>query len=338
MAPARRHECGVCARSFIKDFMLMEDEVYTQCLFCEIRKCVSAELTERENEVGDLAKRVQSLEETLGGLAAKDVRNNRDREEEVDEVGLRTIVATEESNSNVELEPFRQVRRGPPTRRLEDPSEGIETANRFHILQDQVEEEPSLFLVGDSIVRHQEEEFCRRKGRRKNYCFPGVKIEGVKEKVADLVSNAPQESVFVVHVGTNDLAKGRSEEVFRRYTSLIKEFRDRRTKVVISGILPRFDLSHTALSRLIGINRRLRTLCDQESDGVGFVDMWDHFSSDRTLFGRDGLHLNAIGKARFGRVLEEELTPVLTRLCNSQLQATCEELVLDESERITNNT
>ena len=31
-----------------------------------------------------------------------------------------------------------------------------------------------------------------------------------------------------------------------------------------------------------------------------YVDVWDHFSNDRSLFSEDGLHLNRVGKARLG--------------------------------------
>lgn len=38
-----------------------------------------------------------------------------------------------------------------------------------------------------------------------------------------------------------------------------------------------------------------------------FVDLWDHFSYSRSIYGKDGLHLNRVGKARLGRVLVEHV-------------------------------
>ncbi len=57
------------------------------------------------------------------------------------------------------------------------------------------------------------------------------------------------------------------------------------------------------LSRMIGINALVQNLCKEE--GVMYVDVWDHFSRDRTLYVKDGLHLSSVGKARLGRVLDE---------------------------------
>ena len=51
------------------------------------------------------------------------------------------------------------------------------------------------------------------------------------------------------------------------------------------------------------MNRRLANLCGEES--VGFVDTWDSFFYDRSLFEEDGVHLNDVGAARFGRLLND---------------------------------
>ena len=44
-----------------------------------------------------------------------------------------------------------------------------------------------------------------------------------------------------------------------------------------------------------------------------FVDVWDHFSKDRSLYGKDGLHLSSVGKARLGRVLDEGIRKELEK-------------------------
>lgn len=41
-----------------------------------------------------------------------------------------------------------------------------------------------------------------------------------------------------------------------------------------------------------------------------FVDVQDHFNSDRSLYGKDNLYLNRVGKARLGRVLDEGVRKV----------------------------
>jgi hypothetical protein len=48
-------------------------------------------------------------------------------------------------------------------------------------------------------------------------------------------------------------------------------------------------------------------------EGVMFVDVWDHFNADRSLYGKDGLHLSSVGKARLGRVLDEGIRKEIER-------------------------
>ena len=50
--------------------------------------------------------------------------------------------------------------------------------NRFQVLEDEVRDEPDVALVGDSLVIHQDEEFCMKGPRRKKNCYPrkGLKI------------------------------------------------------------------------------------------------------------------------------------------------------------------
>lgn len=36
-----------------------------------------------------------------------------------------------------------------------------------------------------------------------------------------------------------------------------------------------------------------------------FVGVWDHFSKDRSVYGKDGLHLDSVTNARLGKVLDE---------------------------------
>lgn len=37
-----------------------------------------------------------------------------------------------------------------------------------------------------------------------------------------------------------------------------------------------------------------------------YIDLWVSFSSERSLFGRDGVHLNRVRMTRLGRVLDEK--------------------------------
>ena len=117
--------------------------------------------------------------------------------------------------------------------------------------------------------------------------------------------------MFTYLVGTNNVRTGRSEDIVQKYKALINKLRESRRRSVICGLIPRYDVDTLTLSRMLGINSRLQDLCRKE--GVMYVDVWDHFNKDRTLYGKDGLHLSCVGKARLGRVLDENIRVEMER-------------------------
>lgn len=131
------------------------------------------------------------------------------------------------------------------------------------------------------------------------------------EKVDDFLATTSQETVFVYQVGTNNVVKGRSEEVLRKQRIFVGKLRDSRRQSVVCNLLPRCDVSSLILRRMLGINDRVKGLCSCEEDL--FVDVWDHFICDRRLFANDGLHLICVGKARLGQVLAGEVMAALKR-------------------------
>ncbi len=62
---------------------------------------------------------------------------------------------------------------------------------------------------------------------------------------------------------------------------------------------------------MLGINT-----CEEDlfrKKAVMYVDVWDHFNRDRSLYSKDGLHLNRGGKERLGRVLDDGVKKELER-------------------------
>ena len=90
-----------------------------------------------------------------------------------------------------------------------------------------------------------------------------------------------------------------SEEVMGRYRELVRELKRVRVgQIVLSGILP-VRGGYTRNNRRISINLRLQALC--QAEGVGFLNMWEHFEQGDGLFSKDGLHLNKRGAAVLGK-------------------------------------
>ena len=97
-------------------------------------------------------------------------------------------------------------------------------------------------LVGDSIMRGQLTEFCARKPKtRKRFCIPGATLTDIAAAVEDVTSGAPSPTLYIVHAGTNDLQKTRSEDILEKYRRVIRRFKAKSRHVFISGILPRIE-------------------------------------------------------------------------------------------------
>ena len=198
-------------------------------------------------------------------------------------------------------EEFTRVRRGAkPVRQVIKPTV---CSNRYQILEE--EDEPSsTFLVGDSMIRQQLTEFCGRvKEKRRLFCVPGAGVDDITDLFDQVSEEATNESLFVLHTGTNDVRKTRSEELLDKYRKLIEQYKTKSSNIILSGVLPQIAADNYFYSKAFSLNKRLKTLCRQH--GIEFVDMWNDFYNKTGLFKDDGLHLSSVGAARFGRLLNE---------------------------------
>ncbi len=204
------------------------------------------------------------------------------------------------SASTPENEGFITVRRrGKTVRPIVQPTI---CSNRFEILEEE-DESASSFLIGDSMVRQQLTEYCGRVKRRRLFCMPGAGIDDVTEMMDIVSKEATADTLFVIHAGTNDVRNNRSEELLDKYRKLIQQYKTKSNNIMISGVLPRVAADNLFYSKAFSLNNRLRNLCKDQ--GVEFVNMWNDFYNQSGLYHTDGLHLSAVGAARFGRLLNE---------------------------------
>lgn len=307
MAPAPRFACTTCCREFIRDFFTKEEdkEKVRTCLFCDLTEKLRVDIRKNSEKLGQLDNRMTLWENDAGLVTAKAI-DLEQRETtvsgKIDNLETRIVTIESKVEDSGIFQPARKTCRSVVGVQARE----IPTQNRFSLLEDENEDDHSIILIGDSLVRDQSQEFCSKGKKRKSLCFPGARIEDILMKFDDIVSNTPEDTTFVVQIGTNNVCSGRSEEILDKYKTLIGKFRESRRKLIISGLLPRYDASSLTLSRMLGINSRLEALCRQE-ENVFSIDLWDHFNCDRSLYARDGLHLNGIGKARLGRVLDENV-------------------------------
>ena len=274
------------------------------CRWCDVRQHLLAELQSEREAREALQTRVDTL---LARLEVVEVGRGTDV---VDTPGLVVGTAAVPSTpaSPAPAPPaFVPVRRGAHPSRLRKPRLPIVTTNRFSIPGFEDPEEPEIRLVGDSIIRGQLEAFCgRNPRRRRRYCYPGSRVEDVTNAISDFTGDAPDDCGYVVHVGTNNVLNYRSEELLQKYKQMVVKLKEKTNKIIISGILPRMDDQDNFSGRAIYINNNLKSLCQRE--GVSFADHWAMFLKRRDLFQRDGVHLNAVGAARLGRLLNNSLS------------------------------
>ena len=200
---------------------------------------------------------------------------------------------------------FTTVRNGArPTQRTKEmliPT----TFNRFQVLGDSIEEDFETRLVGDSMIRGQLVEFCGRasNNKRKRFCFPGARLDDVTAACDDVTAGADNNTLYILHAGTNDVTSTRSEELLQKYRRMIQEFKHKtgNNNIIVSGILPKIDAESRFYDKAFSTNSRLNSLCLQEK--VEFVNLWDDFYGKKSLFQTDCVHLNSVGAARLGRLL-----------------------------------
>ena len=252
------------------------------------------------NKIIELSQEVDSLKARLGNLDIRVAGPSTSPTEEVPSITPHTAAQTPPSLDRPEAD-FVSVRRGAkPTRRVIQPTK---CSNRFQILEEDDEPENS-YLVGDSIIRQQLTEFCGRvKAKRRLFCLPGAGVDDVTDVLDQVAGEATAESLFVIHTGTNDVQKTRSEELLDKYRRLIQQYKTKSSNIIISGVLPRISADNVFYSKAFSLNNRLQSLCKEQ--GVEFVDMWNDFYNKAGLFLNDGLHLSAVGAARFGRLISE---------------------------------
>ena len=162
-------------------------------------------------------------------------------------------------------------------------------------------------LIGDSIIREQLQEFCGRcPATRKRFCIPGARLRDITAACDEVTRDADTDTLLIIHAGTNDVHCSNSEDLLEKFKLMIETYKTKTNRLVISGILPRIDAGRDFYNKAYSTNNRLKALCLQVN--VKFINLWDQFYDEPALFHDDGLHLNKVGSARFGRLINEQVS------------------------------
>ena len=189
----------------------------------------------------------------------------------------------------------------------EQPKNETAVRNRFSLLT--AEEEEETVLIGDSMVKDQGKHFgLKNKNKRKVRSYPGASTKKLKEEIGKMKTE--KKTTVIIQASGNDLFlrngnAGPTEPLMMQLEDTIRTARNKTNKAIVLGIIPRINVSHYALSKAIGINDRLKSICHR--NGVRFVNLWDTFYGNRKLFKRDGIHFSLEGMKIFGNRLNQEL-------------------------------
>ena len=305
--PSTLKACVECTGRFTGSFFTDPSLV---CTMCKIRR-------QLESKIVSLTRRVDALEEFAAsniGHSVEGSDTNRPRQDaaQVDSVVPPAVADVCQASGSPPLPPnatnsscsaqddgFQPVRNGARVKsRCILP---VTTFNRFQAIAEP-EEANEARIVGDSIVQGQLIEFCgRAPTKRKRFCIPGASVDDVAEAVDTVVEGVPANGIVIIHAGTNDIMRTRSEELLEKYRRMIRRYKEKTNNIMISGILPRIDAGTTFYGKAYSTNNRVKNLCSQE--GIEFIDTWNDFYGKRELFTCDGLHLNTVGSARLGRLI-----------------------------------
>jgi hypothetical protein len=185
------------------------------------------------------------------------------------------------------------------------PGDSLQVGNSYAILR-QEEIGSVSFLVGDSNVKDQGREFKQRKANRKVLCRPGATVQTLTNQIKKITTKP--DDLIIVQVGTENLQAHsphqlfRSEALLERYKILMKVIKNKtNSNGIITGILPRMDVTNKIHDRIRYINRAVEKIANE--DGLCFVNTEHSFDGRPELFHPDGRHLNALGKTQFGILL-----------------------------------
>ena len=119
-----------------------------------------------------------------------------------------------------------------------DPRNTAETNKRHN----QEKQEKAVLVIGDSMVKHIDENKIARAARNKaiSHSYSGATVNQISEKF-DYQTEKSHYDTIILHVGTNDLVHEEPEKVAVDMDNLINKAKGHTNKVAVSGAIKRYD-------------------------------------------------------------------------------------------------
>ena len=143
---------------------------------------------------------------------------------------------------------------------------GISRGSEKKLAAHQSDQKRRVYILGDSMVKGIKHWKMQSKDTKVVVrSFAGAKVRQMKHYAKPAEEDNP--SLYILHVGTNDLKENKSvEEIAEEITSLARSLKKGENEVTVSGICPRGD--HLNL-KATNVNETLEKRCKQHQ--IGFI-------------------------------------------------------------------
>ena len=127
---------------------------------------------------------------------------------------------------------------------------------------------PRTLIVGDGAVK-EIGTLCNRR-HTKVLCFTNSLVLDISTKILDIAAANSTVETLILHTGALDVVKQQSEVLKQDFIELLDKVRSLDIALFISGPLPTIRGGDERFSRLLMLNKWLKTTCATRS--VNFID------------------------------------------------------------------
>ena len=85
----------------------------------------------------------------------------------------------------------------------------------------------------------------------------GGRLDDISATCDEATSKADNNTVLIIHASTNDVMNTRSEELLEKYRKMIRRYKCKTIKIILSGTLPRSNAATAFSNRVFSTNNRL---------------------------------------------------------------------------------
>ena len=151
-------------------------------------------------------------------------------------------------------------------------------------------------VIGDSMVKNIDSKKLERAAKQKTVChsYSGATVEQIHQKIEEYWNEDHNYQRVVIHVGTNDLAREKPEEVAKKMETLITKVKTHANEVAASSVIRRYD-NKVRASNITNYNNLLHQLCIKHN-----INYIDNDCIDRSMLNGSNLHLNKHGDKSLG--------------------------------------